>query len=225
MIRLVLACFQALAAACNTGAPRASIVTTPANTTPYPAQSSQAATLSRFGAEKLMVLPLQRVAPDSAGWRALAVAQGDRAFAIRFDSTLERAFGATTSVPWSYASALSRAARRNPTYFTDPYAVRAAAPIAAWLKKQDEPLAEPFASQLRSLGGGVDARYALVPLDLRFERSTRGQIVAVLKLAVVDSRGSRVMWTGEVRGSEAAVYSFTVIEDLLQRAAELAAPR
>lgn len=170
------------------------------------------------------MLPLQGLASvDPLGWRPLA---GTEATVIpRVDSLLEAELtGRRLPAKWAFASTLSRSARRNPTYLTDPYAIRATQAILVQLRKPDDPLAEPVASQLRGLTGVSDARFALVPLDIRFEPVAPGGR-AVLRLALVDTRAARVTWFGEVQGTPRDSYSPAVLDDLVQRTADLVIAR
>jgi hypothetical protein len=180
--------------------------------------------LSRFSTEKLIVLPLQGLAAsDPLGWRQLAGTE--LTFIPRIDTLLETELtGRRLGAKWSFASALSRAARRNPTYLTDPYAIRGIPAIVAHLRKPENPLSEPFSSQVRGLAGVSDTRYALIPLDVRFD-SVAGRGRPVMRLALIDARAAKVTWWGEVRGATHDEYSTAVIDDLIQRVADLVIPR
>jgi len=180
--------------------------------------------LSRFSTEKLIVLPLQGLASaDPLGWRQLA--GRELTFVPLIDTLFEAELtGRRLGAAWSFPSALSRSYRRNPTYLTDPYAIRGIPAIVAHLRKPDNPLTEPFASQVRALAGISDARYALVPLDVRFDSVTGGGRAA-MRLALVDTRAVRVTWWGEVHGTPRDAYSREVLDDLIQRVADLVIPR
>ena len=141
------------------------------------------------------------------------------------DSLLEAELtGRRLPARWAFASTLSRSARRNPTYLTDPYAIRATQAILVQMRKPEDPLAEPVASQLRGLTGVSDSRHALVPLDIRFETVPPGGR-AVLRLALVDTRTARVTWFGEVQGAPRESYAPAVLDDLVQRTADLVIAR
>ena len=189
-------------------------------------QQGGGAILSRFAAQKLIVFPAQAVAAaDSLGWRASA--GGDKVLLASLDAGLEVALGERgLSSQWVFPPAMQRAARRNPTYVTDPSTVRALGPVRAVIRKPDDMLSEPFATQLRSLAGVSDARYAFIPLELRLEpipNGTTGR--AVLQLAVVDARGSRVVWAGEVASDAFPAYAPGVLGSLVRRVADLVVPR
>ena len=80
-------------------------------------------------------------------------------------------------------------------------------------------------SQLRGLAGVSDARWALVPLELGFVSDGAKGARVRLVLAVVDVRGSQVLWGGEVVGDASTEYSFAAIVSAVQRAADLVVPR
>lgn len=188
-------------------------------------QATGAGLLARVAAQTLLVFPAQAVAPaDPLGWRAAS--GGERVLLASLDAGLEAVLGERgLSHQWVFPPALQRAAKRNPTYVTDPTAVRALGPVREAAKKPDDPLPEPFASQLRSLAGVSDARYAFIPLELRLEpvpNTTTGR--AVLQLAVVDARGSRVVWIGEVASDAFPSYAPAVLGSLVRRVADLVVP-
>lgn len=189
------------------------------------AVTPSAGVLRRFAALNVIVLPTQAVATgDAMGWRASS--GGERVLIAALDAGIEAAMGERALTTWVFPSALQRAAKRNPTYVTDPSAVRALDPVRAVIRKPDDSFAEPFATQLRSLVGVSDARYALIPLELRLEplpNGTSGR--AVLQLALADARGSRVVWVGEVAGDPHPSYGPAVLASLARRVADLVVPR
>lgn len=181
--------------------------------------------LSRYAALKVMVLPLQAVrAADSAAWRQLGGARGTVA---ALDSALEAALGERgLAALWVFPPALARAARRNPTYVSEPSAMPALVAVRANLRRPDDPLAEPFASQLRALAGVSDARYAFVPLELRLDGAADPAASRlVLQVAVVDARGSRVVWVGEVGGEPYPSGGRPSLAALVPHVADLVVPR
>ncbi|MBK6488121.1 MAG: hypothetical protein IPF98_14965 [Gemmatimonadetes bacterium] len=182
--------------------------------------------LSRFAGLTVMVLPAQAVsAVDSLGWRSAG--GGDKALLAALDSVLADSLsGRGLGTQWAFPPALRRAASRNPTYVTDPSAMRALDAVRVALRKRDEPLAEPFASQLRALAGVSDARYALIPLDLRFVPNGPGSSGrAALRLAVVDARGAQLVWVGEVAGDPSSTFGSEVLASLAQRVSDLVVSR
>jgi hypothetical protein len=211
------------ALACGGSAPTKA----PAAQTPAKATTAQAApgALRRYAALKVMLLPVQGV--RSEGLPAWKVGAGrDTVVTRAADRALEEALGERgLATQWIYLPEMQRAARRNPTYVNDPYALRAADAMRSAMKKPDEPIAEPFASQLRALAGVTDSRYAIIPIELRFEPASGTMGHAILRLAAVDARGAQVIWIGEIAGDGVAAFSPDVITGLAQRFADLVVPR
>src|SRR5919204_5316443 len=102
---------------------------------------------------------------------------------------------------WTWPEELSRLARRNPTYAPEPHDI-AADPLRPTGKtsarRAQDMLPDPLRSQLRALVALRDARYALVPVEIRFEPRGGGAGRAVLHLALVDTRAAQVVWAGDV---------------------------
>jgi len=168
------------------------------------------------------VLPVQVLRSGVPAWsdkladhRAyLASVDDEIAFAVR---------EAGVRGKWAFPPALARAARRNPTYAADPYAITfdQLAPVE---KEPDKPIAEPLAGQLRALAALFDARYALVPTVLRFTPDGEGGR-ATLHLAVVDVRAARLTWKGDVMGDLALSFSPAVAAGLAGGVADLFSPQ
>jgi hypothetical protein len=120
---------------------------------------------------------------------------------------------------------LARTARRNPMYATNPADIRAGDAVRFLERKRDENIPEPVASQLRTLAGFHDARYALVPVEVRFEAgsaSSTGRAVA--RIAVLDVRGSRLVFIGDIGGADAADYAPALVAALARRFADHVVP-
>lgn len=181
--------------------------------------------LSRFAADAAVVFPVQGIAlGDPVGWRA---ALGpEQAFLARMDSLLEAAHRDRGLVQWTYAPTLQRAARRNPTYLVDPTKLRAAGGLRAAARQTERAIGEPLASQLRALAAVPGARYAIVPMEVRFTGDvSRSDAALRLTMAAVDVRTARLLWMGEVASPGAASYTPALVDQLLQRAADLVVPR
>ena len=162
----------------------------------------QAAPLAVFRTQPLVVTPVQRLrGGDVLGWAAAA---GDfRGQLAGLDSAIADAARGRGVAGWAFAPEVERAARRNPTLAPDPHALAVDELLAA---KQPPQLAGPLGSQLRALVALDGQRYVLVPIELRYARRVDGQGEAVLRIALVDARLSRPMWTGEVRSAPASTY-------------------
>lgn len=186
------------------------------------AASPTAAPLNSFAAVRLIVLPTQR-AGDAIGWGAKA---GEpRVLFAAFDSSLESAVREKGLTSWVLASDLARTARRNPMYATNPADIRAGDAVRFLERQRDENIPEPVASQLRTLAGFHDARYALIPVELRFEAGSApstGRVV--VRMAVLDVRGSRLVFVGDITGADAADYTPALVAALARRFADLVVP-
>ncbi|HVE79359.1 MAG TPA: hypothetical protein VNA89_10880 [Gemmatimonadaceae bacterium] len=179
--------------------------------------------LGGLAGQPVLVLPTHYLRQgDSLGWAArverpreyLRTLDDEIAFAFR-----ERGFGTT----WRYPEELARTAKRNPGFAADPYALAAERlrPGAAGAEGQ---LREPLASQVRGLIAMTEARYALLPVELRFEREPRtdgGR--AVLRVALIDGRRALVRWAGDVRSDPAPQLSPALVAGLATRLADLIA--
>ena len=85
-----------------------------------------------------------------------------------------------------------------------------------------ELLAEPLATQLRALVALHDARYALLPVEIRFEKAG-GSGRAVLHIVMLDPRLSRIVFRGDVLGDTAATFSPALAASVAGHLADLVA--
>lgn len=221
----VLAALGAAAtfAACRKPAPQTPAPATAPSDTARAAQAPvrAASPLAGLAGQHIVVLPVHYVRADTLGFSARITDQ--RATLAALDSAIERALGERGfRTSWSYPPALARSAKRNAGYVSDPYAL-AAERLRAGVRMPDDRLAEPFASQLRSIIAVTDARYALFPVELRFERLTDGRIRPVLHVALLDGRGSSVRWMGDVRGAASTDITPATYESVAFALADLVA--
>jgi hypothetical protein len=144
------------------------------------------------------------------------------AFALR-----ERA----TGVDWVLPDALARGAARARGMATDPYAV-GMEPLRSGKLLATGELGEPLASQLRSLAALHDARFVLAPVELRFERTAvaadagaaAGETgTAILRVALIDARLAKAVWTGDVRGEPTAALTPAIAASIAGRFVDLIA--
>ncbi len=191
----------------------------PPQTTPQPLAD---APLNSFASMPLIVMPTQR-AGDALGWGARA---GEpRVLFALFDSSLAWAVQAKGLNSWVMPNDLARTARRNPMYATNPADIRAGDAVRFLERQRDGNIPEPVASQLRTLAGFHDARYALIPAELRFEAGSAPNTGrATVRIAVLDLRGSRLVFIGDITGANAAEYSPGIISALARRFADLVVP-
>ena len=176
---------------------------------PAPAPAAAQATerpLAPLATQPILVLPLQAVYPaDSLGWYAQI--SDESAFRRRVDDEIAfalRTRGVTS--PWIMPEEVARSVRRNPTLDApDPYAL-AAGPLAPGVELQHGIIPAPLASQLRALVALGDARYALVPVEVRFLGTGSGGF-AQMRVAFVDARASTLRGAFDVRTDSMATYS------------------
>jgi hypothetical protein len=182
------------------------------------------APLNSFAAIRLIVMPTQGLRTgDALGWAAKA---GGRAFLAATDSALEAVVRERGLTSWVLPSELARTARRNPLHATNPAEIRAADAVRYLEGRREAEIPEPVASQLRTLVGFHDARHALVPVEVRFERgSEAGMGRAILRIAVLDVRGSRIVFIGDIVGPDAPDFSSSIATDLARRFTDLVVPR
>lgn len=155
-----------------------------------------------FVSQRIIVTPTGFVrGGDSLGW--VQGMGGSRAAARQLDSSIARAFDERgLSQGWVMPAALSQTFERNRSYATDPYLL-STQPLRAASFVSGGRYGEPLSSQLRTMIAlETEARYVLLPVELRFEKSgagTRG----VLRAAFLDPRTAEARWVGEVRGDAA----------------------
>jgi hypothetical protein len=189
--------------------------------TPAQAPIRTVSPLAGLAGQHIVVLPVHYLRADTIG--AAARVEDQRGTLAALDSAIERSLGERGfRTSWSYPPALARSAKRNAGYVSDPYSL-AAERLRAGVRMADDRLAEPLASQLRSIVAVTDARYALFPVELRFERVPDGKFRPVLHVALLDARGSSVRWIGDVRGSAAADITPATLESVAFALADLVA--
>ncbi|MGI8509968.1 MAG: hypothetical protein ACR2MQ_11645 [Gemmatimonadaceae bacterium] len=179
--------------------------------------------LERLAAEHMLVLPVQYMTfSDSMGWSAMA--PSSREYLATMDDEItfalsERGLG----TQWKFAADISRSAARNFGYAPDPHAL-AANQLRSGAKSDAWQLSEPLASQLRSLAALTEARYVMVPVEVR---TTGGRSTgrATLHVVVIDARRSQVQWAGDVTGMQTTKFSPAIAADIGSRLADLVAPQ
>jgi hypothetical protein len=185
-------------------------------------QSAMRGALAPLAAEPLIVLPLQALRFTVPEWTSkvgdertyLGTVDDEIAFAIR-----ERTFKGK----WAFPADLARSARRNPGYAVDPYSVTLD-PLAPVERDPDKIIAEPLAGQLRAFAGLFNARYALVPVEMRVAPDASGGGRATIHVVVVDTRAAKITWKGDVSGDVARSFSPAIAAGLAGRVADLFTP-
>lgn len=205
----------ALVAICARGAVSAS----PSTVAPLPPASEQpAAPLSSLTADALVVLPAQVLRLSMPDWsdkvgdpRAyLSTVDDEIAFALR-----ERGLKAK----WAFPEDLARSAKRNPGYAVDPYSI-SVDPLAPVERDAEKHIGEPLAGQLRAFAAVFNARYALIPVEITLAPDAAGAR-ATLHLVLVDTRGARLTWKGDVHGDVAKTFSPAIAAGIAGKVADL----
>ena len=173
--------------------------------------------LAPFVAQRIIVLPVQLLRADTG---AFVDAAKWGAFRKELDDSIgsaiaERGLGKK----WAYAADVVRSARRNAAYTSDPYAL-GAQPMRGVPIKAGEKIPELFGSNLRALIALGDTRYALLPIEVVFQKDGKLQRAA-LRLALVDGRGGLFVWLGNVASDPAASLTPAMISSLAARVADL----
>jgi hypothetical protein len=174
-----------------------------------PAPAPPTLPLGAFAAERVAVLPLQFWRADSVGWSTNLTGSRVRAQvdSVIAESMRDRGMGSR----WAFAEDVRRGARRNPAYSSDPSALG----VGRWrstVPLMGEALPSVVADNLRLISALGDARYALIPVELRVEGS-----LGFLRLVLADTRTRKVVWGADI-GVQADA---TMIATLGTRVADL----
>jgi hypothetical protein len=183
---------------------------------PSPLQSRP---LAGLVGQHAVLLPTHYLRPDSIGWAARV--PNTRETLAALDSAIERALSARGfSANWAFPPALVRSAKRNAGYVADPYAL-AGERLRPLARTSDNGLHEPLATQIRGIVAMNDARYAIFPVELRFEPAADGSARPVLRVALLDGRTSTIRWAGDVRGAPGAQLDNAMLDGLAASFADL----
>lgn len=159
---------------------------------------------------------------DALGWTARI--PRSREYLRSFDAALADELAARgLKSQWVWPADLVRAARANPSYAVDPYGL-AAAPLRSPTIASGTRIGDPLATQLRTMVALQErARAILLPVELRFEKDTTGQGVAVVRLALIDGRLGEVRWIGDVRSEPSPTFSGALLTSLAAHLSDLIA--
>ncbi len=126
---------------------------------------------------------------------------------------------------WIFPDELSAAYKRNSSYAADPYTL-AEEPLRSPSLNPDTRLAEPLASQLRTLVAlHQDARMVFAPIELRFEKASATTGRGVLRVALLDARMANVYWTGEFASDTTREFGPVIAATIAAKIAGAVAPR
>lgn len=178
--------------------------------------------LAQLAALRVIVTPAHSLRPgDALGWAAHL--PRSREYLKSLDSALTAALSDRgLQTQWIYPADLVRAQRGSPTYAADPYSL-AANPLRNADVKSGAKLGDPLVTQLRTMIALQEARMVLIPVELRFEKDSAGQGLAVLHVAMIDARLGEVRWTGDVRSDPGSTLTPAVLSSLAAHFADLIA--
>jgi len=201
--------------------PAPASATAAGDTTPPAAQVPLGTPLAGLAGQQIVVLPVHYIRADTMGFATKI--DDPRGMLAALDSAIQGEL-ATRGVGsnWTFPPALARSAKRNAGYVSDPYHL-AAERLRIGGRLADNRLSEPFASQLRGIIAVTEARYALFPVELRFERIADGRMRPVLRVVLLDGRGSSIRWGGDIRGAASNDITPATVESLAFALADLVA--
>lgn len=173
--------------------------------------------LSGYAARRVIVLPVQSV-DDAVGWTSMQpdfrqATDDEIAFALR-----ERGLGDQ----WILPAALATMTKRAGTFLPDVRKLTVE-PLRRRTSLWDGPLPEPLAGQLRQLVAFTDARWVLLPVELRLERAGDAPR-AVIHATLVDARGATMAWIGDVAGDTSSTPGPRTFASAAARLADLVTP-
>ncbi len=146
--------------------------------------------LSSFTALRVAIVPVQFWQADSLGWSREVRWATTR---LALDSAVAEVLQTRgLSNKWAFAGDIARAAKRNPTYAADPYALGVGRLRGVELQAGGD-VSPQLYDNLRTVTALGDARYALIPVELRVQ----GEQV-VLRLVMIDTRARNLVWAGEL---------------------------
>lgn len=187
-----LSAFVALCAACASKPPET-------GASPVPMRP-----LERMAGQQILVFPVQYLSSiDSLGWQRQIP---DRAaYLANLDDEIEAVFTRRgLDKAWTFGREVERASKLNSILMTDARSLS-----VEWLRGRVLPettVRDPLATQVRNLVGLKGSRYALLPVELRFEKRG-GTGVAILRVVMIDARLAQIRWVGEVASDPMGTFS------------------
>jgi len=188
-----------------------------------PQSAAPSRPLAALAGQRVVVLPVHYLrGGDSLGWGAqtgatreyLGGLDDEIAFALK-----ERGF----QTAWAFPEDVKRTARRNSAYVSDPHSLAAEGMRGLLRTEKDRRVLDPLATQIRSLVGLLDARFALLPVEVRFEKTPNGSGVALLRIVLIDARASEVTWQADIMSDPSPTLSPALLASLAGHLADLIA--
>ncbi len=185
---------------------------------PQPAQQAAPPTapLAQYSSVKVAVVPVQFYKEDAGGFAG----QPSQAIRAAFDSLLsEQLEEHGLKGMWATPADVQRTAKRNAMYTADPRNL-GAYPVRNGVNAKKPVIVDPLASNLRRVVALHDARYLLMPVELRAAGGKDGGYLAV-RLLLVDARLNTVLWQVDLPSERTATYSPALLRQLATRVADL----
>lgn len=174
------------------------------------------APLAQYSSVKVAVVPVQFYKEGAGAFAG----QPSQAIRAAFDSLLsEQLEEHGLKGMWATPADVQRTAKRNAMYTADPRNL-GAYPVRHGVNPKKPVIVDPLASNLRRVVALHDARYLLMPVELRAEGGKDGGHLAV-RLLLVDARLNTVLWQVDLPSDRAATYSPALLQQLATRVADL----
>jgi hypothetical protein len=171
--------------------------------------------LAQYTSVKVAVVPVQFYRGDTAFVKEPAMVMR-----AAFDSLLsEQLVEHGLKGQWATPAEVVRSAKRDALYAGDPKNLGAFT-VRNGVGK-DAVIADPLAGNLRRVVALHDARYALMPVELRVEANKDGGQF-VVRLLLLDARLMTALYQVDLIGEHAAKYSPDLLAKLATRVVELA---
>lgn len=195
----------------------------PAAEAPAAAPAAAVRPFASLLAQQVLVVPTHALREtDPMGWAAQVPRSRELMRAL--DDAIVRELAARgITRQWVFPADLVRAARANPSYGQDPYAL-AAGGLRTGAIAPGSSVGNPLVMQLRTMVAlQENARAVLMPVELRFDRdAASGQGLAILRVALLDGRLGEVRWIGDVRSDPVPAFSRdTLLASVAARLADL----
>ena len=178
--------------------------------------------LERMAGQQIVVFPVQYLAStDTLGWQQQIPNRA--AYLAALDDQIEAAMTSRGIKSWAFGREVERASKMNSILMTDARSLS-----AEWLRGRTLPetgVRDPLAQQVRGLVGLKGSRYALLPVELRFQNRGTGTGVAILRVVMIDSRMALIKWVGEVESDPTRTFSPALAANVATRFADLVLAR